>query len=222
MVRIFLDGPTLAQMAMPVHGYTFNPSLCRKLGVTDYRTFARLALECSGGKPVSFEVLADDLPTMNSQAREIASWGENVYVKIPVMTSEGDSTALLIHLLSNKGVKINVTAVMTLAQIRTIARTLSPNTPSIISIFAGRIADTGVDPTPLFIEASRVKHSSTETLWASTREPYNIKQAESCSADIITLSPEIYSKLSMFGKDLNEYSRETVKQFLNDSKGIQL
>lgn len=219
-MKIYLDGPTLAQMSLPVDGYTFNPSLMRALNVTNYSVFARMALECAGGKPVSFEVLADDLPTMDRQAREIASWGENVYVKIPVMTTEKDPTTLLIHLLAQDGIKVNVTAVMTLEQIRTVARVLT-DTPAIISIFAGRIADTQKDPTPLFTEAQRVKHANTQILWASTREVYNVKQAEGI-ADIITLSPELFSKLNLKGKDLNEYSRETVQQFYKDAQGIEL
>lgn len=221
MVKLFLDGADLNSMAdYYPDGYTTNPSLMRKAGIKHYGEFAKALISGAIGKPISFEVLADDLPTMDRQAREIASWGESVYVKIPVTTTSGDSTALLIHLLAADGIKVNVTAVMTLEQIRTVARVLTA-TPAIISIFAGRIADTQKDPTPLFTEAQRVKHANTEILWASTREVFNVKQAEGI-ADIITLSPELFSKLNLKGKDLKEYSRETVCQFYKDAQGIEL
>lgn len=224
MVKIFLDGADLDELQRleaRIDGVTTNPTLVRRAGYTELRGFVRTALLLTS-KPVSVEVLADDLITMEKQAREIASWGDNVFVKIPVMTSSGDSTGLLIHLLASEGVKVNVTAVFTLDQIRTVARQLNPTTPAIISIFAGRIADTLVDPTPLFTTARHVAHDKTEILWASAREAYNVKQAEQAGADIITLSPALFAKLSLKGKSLTDYSRETVGEFVRDAQGIQL
>lgn len=224
-MNLYLDGADLFTMDRyggQVAGFTTNPSLMKAAGIQDYRVFAQAVLVRADHKPVSFEVLADDLITMEKQAREIASWGENVYVKIPIMTSSGDSTGLLIHLLAQEGIKINVTAVFTLDQIRTVARQLSPTTPAIISIFAGRIADTQVDPVPMFTAASQVKHAKTEILWASAREVYNVKQAAQAGADIITLSPTLFAKLALKGKNLTDYSRETVAEFAKDAAGIQL
>lgn len=225
MVKLYLDGADLSTMdrlGAEVDGFTTNPSLMRAAGVKDYRMFAQNVIERAGGKPISFEVLADDLPTMDKQAREIASWSKCIYVKLPVVTSNGDSTGLLAHMLSNDGIQLNITAVMTLDQVRNTARTLCPTTPAVISIFAGRIADTQVDPVPLFTSAIHCKHAATEILWASTREVYNVRQAELAGADIITLSPGLLTKLPLKGKDLTQYSRETVEQFVEDARGIEI
>ena len=226
MVKIFCDSADLKQMlAMRtcVQGYTTNPALMRKAGVTDYRAFAHQVVEAIPDLPVSFEVFADEINEMERQAREIASWGENVYVKIPVTNTLGESTARLVSVLSGDGVKLNVTAIFTFEQIETVARSLYAATPAIMSIFAGRIADTGVCPDPFFIKARHVKRAQTEILWASTRELYNIREAESL-CDIITVTPDMLAKLGLFGRDLAQYSLETVQMFFNDAQaaGYQL
>ena len=203
-----------------VSGFTTNPTLMRGHN-TNYREYANAALAAADGKPISFEVFGDTLTEMGMQAIEIASWGENVYVKIPVTNTKGESTGTLVNSLSKKGIKVNVTALFTMQQIREMAHYLT-DTPAILSIFAGRIADTGVDPTPFFTAGMHVKHSNTQLLWASTREVYNVKQAQNAGADIITMSPDLIKKMSLFGKDLTEYSRETVQMFLKDSEGLSL
>ena len=221
---IYLDSGWIDDMASyvdRVSGFTTNPSLLKAAGTTDYRACAREAIRLVRGKPISFEVFADSLTEMGMQAIEIASWGENVYVKIPVTNTKGESTGTLVNSLSKKGIKVNVTALFTMQQIREMAHYLT-DTPAILSIFAGRIADTGVDPTPFFTAGMHVKHSNTQLLWASTREVYNVKQAQNAGADIITMSPDLIKKMSLFGKDLNEYSRETVQMFLKDSEGLSL
>ena len=224
MVKIYLDGADLNTMAdCPyVDGYTTNPSLCRKAGVTDYKTFGKSIAALALGKPVSIEVLADDFDTMESQAREIASWGENVFVKVPVTRTDGQTCGPLIAALARDGIQVNVTAIMTMEQVRSTARYLYAETPAILSIFSGRIADTGRDPVPFITAANQCKHDKTEILWASTREVYNVKQAEQAGADIITMTPDLIKKMELFGKDLAEYSRETVQMFYNDAKGITL
>ena len=221
---IFLDGADLETMKAyesRVAGYTTNPSLMRKAGIDNYKSFAAAVLMLTN-KPVSFEVFADDLPTMREQGEQIAAWGDNVYVKIPITTTSGLSTGPVIAALSMIGIKVNVTAIMTLDQIRTAARHIYPTTPAILSIFAGRIADTGRDPVPFITTALRVKPSETQVLWASTREVYNVKQAEQAGADIITMTPDLIKKMDLFGKDLAQYSLDTVKMFYNDAKGITL
>jgi len=186
------------------------------------REFAELALKIANGKPISLEVFADDMEGMESQAREISSWGDNVYVKIPCTNTKAESTALLIRKLSAEGIKLNVTAVMTFDQINNLARCLHPTTPSILSIFCGRIADTGRDPVPFITQASRVKHAETKILWASTREVLNFKQAQACGADIITMTPSLIEKLDLSGKDLALYSLATVKEFYEAGKCLTL
>lgn len=220
-MKIYLDGPdpNVCQY-IGIDGFTTNPSLMKKYGVTDYKKFSADILLACGGKPVSFEVMADDFPTMESQAREIATWGENVYVKIPVTNTKGESCAALMHKLGLEGIKVNATAILTMSQIEIVGRSLVG--PSILSIFCGRIADTGRDPVPFITKALHVKHSETEILWASTREVLNVKQAEACGADIITMTPDLIKKMSLFGKDLGQYSLETVQQFFTDSKGLSL
>lgn len=217
---IYLDGASLSDIekyAGQVQGFTTNPSLCRKSGVTNYRKFADEVLARVDGKPVSFEVLADDFPTMEKQAQIISEWGDNVWVKIPVMNSKGESSLNLIDRIQD--LNLNITAVMTEDQMISLGAVDRKH--HIISIFAGRMADTGVDPTKLFAKSKRfLRHG--KTLWASTREVYNYYQAEYFTADIITMSPELLGKLNLYGKDLHEYSRETVEQFYMDGKGLEL
>ena len=220
---IYLDSADLQEIVnwrKLVDGFTTNPTLWKKAGAYDYRAFSDAAIFRCAGKPISFEVFADDLVEMEAQAREIASWGSNVYVKIPVTNTKGESTASLVRKLSLDNIKVNVTAVFTLEQINTVARSLF--SPSILSIFCGRIADSGIDPVPFITHALRVKHSETKILWASTRELYNLKQAREAGADIITVSPDLLSKMHLIGKDLTQYSLETVTQFYNDAKGLSL
>jgi transaldolase len=202
-----------------IQGFTTNPTLMRKAGVNDYETFARRALAAITDRPVSFEVFADDFPSMAEQARAIATWGPNVNVKIPVSTTKGQSSNELIRALSSEGITLNITAIFTLDQVRGVASALDPSTPAIVSVFAGRIADTGVDPIPHMrackeILASRPK---AELLWASTRELLNIFHAEEAGCDIVTVPNEFLAKLNLIDKDLSEYSRETVQLFYKDA-----
>lgn len=225
MLKIFLDGADLNQISEfkdRVSGFTTNPTLIRKAGVKDYKGFARVLCNIVQHKPISFEVFADDFEGMEKQAREISSWGENIYVKIPVTNTKGESCGQLINKLGAEGIKVNVTAVTTLDQIRNMCRFMFRETPTILSIFAGRIADTGRDPVPFITAALAMKHDKTEILWASSREVLNIKQAQAAGCDIITLQPELIRKMDLFSKDLAEYSLETVKQFYEDAKGLTL
>ena len=220
---VYLDSgymEIIASFISRVGGVTTNPSLFKAAVIKNYRELAESILERVNGKPVSFEVFADDPEGMEFQARKIASWGENVYVKIPVTNTKGESTAPLIRKLGIDGIKLNVTAVFTFNQISTVCRCLSG--PSILSIFCGRIADTGIDPSPFITHAVRVKHADTKILWASTREVYNYRQAQQAGADIITMPPDLISKLPLLWKDLAQYSLETVKQFYEDGQGITL
>ncbi len=221
---IYGDGADLKAMralAGQVDGWTTNPSLMRKAGITDYEAFAREVLAYAGGKPVSFEVLASSMEGMGADALDIASWGENVFVKIPVVTPAGDPTGPLIARLSLGGIKLNITAVMTEDQVQ-MALTSLQAPGSIVSIFAGRIADSGVDPEPLVKQAVRMAEGRARILWASVREPFNVIQAERCGADIITLTPEMLEKCSAFGRDLTACSVATVRQFTRDAEGITL
>jgi len=223
-VKIFADGADLDGMVKMAHnplirGFTTNPTLMRKAGVSDYETFARRVLAAISDRPVSFEVFADDFPSMAEQARAIAAWGPNVNVKIPVSTTKGQSSNELIRGLSSEGVTLNITAIFTLDQVRGVASALDPSTPAIVSVFAGRIADTGVDPIPHMrackdILASRPK---AELLWASTRELLNIFHAEEAGCDVVTVPNEFLAKLNLVDKDLSEYSRETVQLFYKDA-----
>ncbi len=202
-----------------VKGFTTNPTLMRKSGVTDYERFAREALHAVSGMPISFEVFADDFDEMERQAKLIATWGEAVYVKIPITNTSGVSAIPLIRRLCSAGVKLNITAMMTLEQVRDVVEALDANVPAIISVFAGRIADTGRDPVPLMREAHAIarKKPKAQLLWASPRELLNIFQAEECGCDIITVTPEILKKLTMVGKPLEDLSLDTVKMFFNDA-----
>jgi transaldolase len=224
-IRIFADGADLAGMLelsrrAHIQGLTTNPTLMRKAGVRDYRAFAREVLSVIRDKPVCFEVLADDFANMERQALEIASWADNVYVKIPVTNTQGDSSAPLIGRLTDRQVKINVTAVTTVEQVRTVVRALSPATPSFVSIFAGRIADTGIDPVPVMARAVRMlsENSKAELIWASSRELLNIFQAESVGCPVITVTRDILDKLALIGHDLTEFSLDTVKMFRDDAQ----
>ena len=226
MISIYCDGADLKQMVAyaddeRVEGFTTNPSLCRKAGVTDYREFCLRVLDVIGDKPVSFEVFADDFPTMERQAKEIASWGKNVYVKIPVTNTQGSPSYDLIWRLAHDGIKVNVTAVFTPMQCRLAVDALDGT--GILSVFAGRIADTGSDPERVMRSAkAKIGSEDTLLLWASAREVYNVKQAEGCGCDVITLAPDLIGKLSGFGRSLADYSLETVRQFHRDAAGYTL
>jgi transaldolase len=224
-VKIFMDGAELGSMrqameSMPfVAGFTTNPSLMRKAGVSDYAGFAREALGVVGERPISFEVFSDDFETMEKEARIIASWGGSGNVKIPVTNSKGESSAPLIRRLSNEGISLNVTAIFTLDQVKTVVDALNPDVPSIVSLFSGRIADTGRDPEPVTAEAVRIASAKPKArlLWASCREAWNIWQADRTGCAIITVPPDILKKLSIVDMDLGAYSLDTVKTFLKDA-----
>jgi len=224
-IKLFADGADLDSMlalyADPmIKGFTTNPTLMRKAGINDYEAFARRVLTAIPDRPVSFEVFADDLPTMAAQARVIASWGANVNVKIPATNTKGDSTGPIIATLSAEGVQLNVTAVFSLNQVRAVCDTLSPETPAIVSVFAGRVADTGRDPMPLMAEALKILASKpkAELLWASPRELLNIFQADEVGCHIITATSDVLGKLKNVGKDLDVFSLETVEMFYNDAQ----
>jgi transaldolase len=224
-VKIFADGADLKGMkeaaAQPlVKGFTTNPTLMRQAGVSDYKAFALDVLKLIPDRPVSFEVFADDFPTMEAQGREIASWGDNVYVKVPVTNTKGEFAGPLMTRLSGAGIKLNVTAIMTNAQVKEVAASLAKDTPAIVSVFAGRIADTGRDPVPLMREAvSLLKdRPQAELLWASPRELLNIFQADEIGCHIITVTGDVIRKLALVGKDLDGYSLETVAMFYRDAQ----
>ena len=223
-VKIFADGADFDGMVALarnplVRGFTTNPSLMRKAGVDDYEAFAHRVLAAISDRPVSFEVFADDYTGMAEQARAIAGWGPNVNVKIPVTNTKAQSSAELIRALSSEGVVLNVTAIFTLDQVRAVADALDPATPAIVSVFAGRIADTGVDPIPHMLAAKQILRSrpKADLLWASTRELLNIFHAEESGCDIITVPNEFLGKLDLIGKDLADYSRATVQTFYKDA-----
>ena len=224
-VKLFADGADLAGMqemyANPIiKGFTTNPTLMRKVGIKDYKAFAHEVLKAIPDRPISFEVFADDFDEMERQALEISSWGKNVNVKIPVTTTKQQFVGPLIERLSKAGVSLNVTAVTTLDQVRNITALLAPTTPSIISVFAGRIADTGRDPLPLMAEAVKIMCAKpqAELIWASPRELLNIFHADSIGCHIITATNDILKKLSLVDKDLEDYSLETVQMFYNDAQ----
>ena len=226
-IKVYSDGAVLETMLKDlnsglVSGFTTNPSLMKKAGITSYIGFAKEVLKDIKEFPVSFEVFADDIETMEKEAEKIASLGENVYVKIPVTNSKGESTVDLMKRLAAKGVKINATAIFTLEQVREVVGALKAGTPGIVSVFAGRIADTGVDPVPFMKEALSIcrQKDGVELLWASPRETYNIYQADELGVDIITCTSDLIQKLSLNGKDLTEYSLETVQMFLKDSTSL--
>ena len=223
-VKLFADGADLdgivKMYANPlIRGFTTNPTLMRKAGVDDYEAFARAVLAAIPDRPVSLEVFADDFPEMMRQARVLASWGPNVNVKIPVTNTHREFSGAVIRELSEAGVALNVTAIQTLGQVRRVAEALAPQTPAIVSVFAGRIADTGVDPVPLMAEAVEILggRPHAELLWASPREVLNIFQADDVGCHIITATHDILAKLALVGKDLDDYSLETVEMFRRDA-----
>lgn len=224
-VKIFADGADLAGIreiaANPlIKGFTTNPTLMRKAGVDDYERFAKSVIEIVGDRPISFEVFADDWDEMRAQAIEISSWAPNIYVKIPVTDTSGRSAAPLLRDLTARGIKLNVTALLTLDQVNEVADAIGAATAGIISVFAGRLADTGRDPVPMMRDAvARLRRSpGLELLWASPRELLNIFHAEEAGCHIITVSNDLLAKLSLVGRDPREYSLETVRMFFDDGK----
>jgi transaldolase len=223
-VKIFADGADVKGMvemyAKPfVRGFTTNPTLMRKAGVTDYRAFAREVVAAIPDRPISFEVFSDDFSEMERQAKEIASWGANVNVKIPVTNTHGEPAYKLIRTLATAGIKLNVTAVFGLDQVRDVVAHLDPKTPAYVSVFAGRIADTGRDPMPHMAAAHALVHllPRAELIWASPRELLNVFHADAVGCDIITVTNDVLAKLSNVGKDLAQFSLETVKMFHDDA-----
>jgi transaldolase len=223
-IKIFADGADIKAMkeaaARPhVKGFTTNPSLMRQAGVSDYKQFALDVLKLIPDRPVSFEVFADDFSTMEAQGREIASWGGNVYVKVPVTNTKGEFAGPLLTRLSGAGIKLNVTAIMTNQQVKRVAASLAADVPAIVSVFAGRVADTGRDPVPLMREAVALLEDrpQAELLWASPRELLNIFQADEIGCHIITVTGDVIRKLALVGKDLDRYSLETVAMFHQDA-----
>lgn len=223
-VKIFADGAdieTMIQMNAQsyISGLTTNPTLMRKAGISDYRKFAKEILSHIDVKPISFEVFSDDFEEMKRQALEIASWGENVYVKIPVTNSKGESASSVISFLTKEGVKVNVTAIMTLEQVNDVVNVFDSRVEGYISVFAGRIADTGRDPIPIMKEALTIMSNNPklELIWASPRELLNVVQADQINCHIITATSDILNKLSLINKDLKAYSLETVRMFRDDA-----
>jgi transaldolase len=225
-VKIFADGADkegiLEMYAKTfIKGFTTNPTLMRKAGISDYRAFAKEILQAIPDRPISFEVFSDEFQDMERQAMEIASWGDNVYVKIPVTNTRGQPCYELVRKLTKSGVKVNVTALMTLDQVRDVVAVLESGTPSYVSVFAGRIADTGRDPVPLMAAAVEMlkTRQKAELIWASPRELLNIFQADTLGCHVITVTNDTLKKLVLIGRDLHEYSLETVKMFFEDAKG---
>jgi transaldolase len=224
-VKIFGDGADLKSILELANnpwiaGFTTNPTLMRKAGVKDYETFGRELTRAIPDRPFSFEVLSDQFDEMEQQALQIASWGENVYVKIPITNTRGLSAAPLVDRLSRQGVKVNVTALMTLAQVEAVIPSLRHGTPACISIFAGRVADAGCDPLPILCGALlRIRnHPQIELIWASPRELFNIVQADNIGCHIITVTHDLLKKLPLLGKDLDEFSLDTVRMFFEDAR----
>lgn len=226
-IEIYADGADIEKMKKQhdegfVKGFTTNPTLMKKAGVEDYKSFAKEAAGAIKDVPLSFEVFADDFPAMEKEARVLAGFGDNVYVKIPVTNTKGEHSTELIRKLSHDGLKINVTAVFTTEQSKEVLEALDPMTQSIVSIFAGRITNAGVDAEPVISEVSKMcrEHGNSKVLWASSRELFNVIQAERSGADIITLTDDLLGSLKTLGKDLYEYSLDTVKMFYNDGKAL--
>ena len=224
-IKLFADGADktgMLEMArLPyVAGFTTNPTLMRKAGVVDYKTFAREVLQAIPDRPISFEVFSDEFAEMERQARLIAAWGPNVYVKIPVTNTRSQPSYGLIRRLGEAGIKLNVTAILTLEQVREVAAALAGETPSVVSVFAGRIADTGRDPVPLMAAAVELMrpYPREELLWASPRELLNVFQADAVGCHIITATSDVLKKLALVGKDLAAYSLDTVKMFHDDAR----
>jgi transaldolase len=223
-IKLFADGADKKAMLdlyrnPLIQGFTTNPTLMRKAGIADYQAFARDILSEIRDRPISLEVFADEFDEMERQARLIASWGPNVYVKIPVTNTRREPSLDLIHCLSQAGIRLNITALLTLEQVRQVAAALAGGAPSNVSVFAGRIADTGRDPVPLMAKAVEIVsvHPGMELIWASPRELLNIFQADAIGCHIITATPDVLQKLALVGKDLDEYSLDTVKMFHSDA-----
>jgi transaldolase len=223
-VKLFADGADKAGMLemyrLPyIHGFTTNPTLMRKAGIKDYEAFARDILREIPDRPISLEVFADDFSEMERQARIIAGWGKNVYVKIPVTNTKGESAAPLVKRLSQEGIRLNITALLTLTQVRTTCEAIRGGAPACVSVFAGRIADTGCDPVPIMAAAVEMLRDipGAELIWASPRELLNVMQADAVGCHIITATTDILKKLSLVDKDHTEYSLETVKMFYSDA-----
>ena len=225
-VKLFADGADKAGIlslnANPlIQGMTTNPTLMRKAGISDYEAFAKEILQSVTTKPISFEVFSDEFAEMKRQALKIAAWGRNVYVKIPITNTRSESTLPLIQELGAQGVQLNITAILTLDQVRGVSEALNPQVPSVVSVFAGRIADTGVDPEPLMRASGALLHNQpkAELLWASVREVLNIFQADTCGCKIVTVPHDILSKaIKMTGLDLAALSLDTVKMFATDAQ----
>ena len=223
-IKIFADGADVKGMVEMygkpyIKGFTTNPTLMRKAGVTDYRGFAKEVVAKISDRPISFEVFSDDFAEMERQAKEIASWGKNINVKIPITNTKGEPSYGLVKRLSHAGIQLNVTALFTLEQVRDTVAALDPKTPAFISVFAGRIADTGRDPMPLMAAAHAITHTlpHAELIWASPRELLNVFHAEAVGCDIITVTNDVLAKLTNVGKDLAQFSLETVKMFHDDA-----
>ena len=223
-VKIFADGADRASMlesyANPlVSGFTTNPTLMRRAGVSDYVAFAKEIVRDIPDRDISFEVFSDEIGDMERQAREIATWGDNVYVKIPISNTKGEPIYDLVHRLSHEGVKVNVTAIFVLDQVRKVAEAVSGGAPCCVSVFAGRIADAGIDYMPTMVESVEIlkPNPKAELIWASPREVFNVVQADQIGCHIITCTSDIIKKLSTIGKELNEFSLETVKGFYEDA-----
>ena len=230
-INLFADGADKAGILEMyqnprIDGFTTNPTLMCEAGVNDYATFAKDILQVIRDKPISFEVFADEFDEMERQALKIADWGRNVYVKIPIMNTQRETSFDLVRRLTKSGVQLNITAMMTLEQVRKVADAVQGGASCFVSVFAGRIADTGVDPVPLMQEALELLKTApnAELLWASPREVLNVYQAESIGCHIITATNDILKKLNLKGKDLTDYSQETVQMFYNDAQaaGFQL
>lgn len=226
-IKIYADGADINQMIemherFNVSGFTTNPSLMKKAGITNYREFAMMAISKFPDKPISFEVFSDDFKDMEKEAYELASLGNNVFVKIPVTNSTGEPSYDLIKTLSDKGINLNITAIFTKEQVEAVVNAVNPKAKTIVSVFAGRIADAGVDPLPLMKDYAKICHTkeNVELLWASPREALNIIQADESGSDIITCTSDILNKSKNFHKDLKDYSLETVKMFYDDSKAL--
>ncbi len=224
-IKIFADGANIGDMLKIykegwISGFTTNPTLMKQAGIKDYEAFAREVLSKIKDLPISFEVFSDDFESMEKEAKKIASWGKNVYVKIPITNTKGESSIPLIKKLSDNGLSLNITAIMPLEQVEGVVNAFNPKIKNIVSVFAGRIADTGRDPIPIMKKAVEIckKNSNAEVLWASPRELLNIFQAEEVGCHIITVLPDILKKLPSAGKDLKEFSLDTVKMFYNDAQ----
>lgn len=224
-VKLYVDGANIEEMkqwaADPrIQGLTTNPTLMRKAGITDYEKFAREAIAAIPDKPISFEVFSDDFAEMEEEARIIHSWGGNTYIKIPITNTKGDSSLYLIKKLSEEGMSLNVTALFTLEQVEGVAKAVNSDARTIVSVFAGRIADAGQDPVPMMKKSVEIlkNNPNAELLWASPREVFNVVQADECGCHIITATPDILKKVSNFGKDLNQFSLETVQMFYKDAE----